>query len=48
MMRYLNDFAWTFVTLIGPFVNVLAGGIVVMGMMIVIGWATIPHIARRL
>jgi hypothetical protein len=46
-MRYLMDFAESFAMLFGAYVNVLAAGVSVLGMLLVIAWATIPHIAKR-
>lgn len=47
-MRYLMDFAEAFMILFGSYINVLSGGIIVVGMLLVIAWATIPHIAKRI
>lgn len=41
------DFAESFVILFGAYVNVLAAGIVVIGIVLVMAWATIPQIAKR-
>jgi hypothetical protein len=46
-MRYLFDFAESFGLLFGSYVNVLAAGVIVLGILLVLAWATIPHIARR-
>lgn len=47
LTRYLFDFAESFVILFGAYINVLAGGLVVLALVLVIAWATIPHIAKR-
>jgi hypothetical protein len=47
MTRYLFDFAESFAILFGGYVNILAAGIVVIALVLVIAWATIPHMARR-
>lgn len=46
-MRYLADFAWSFYTLLSPLFDVLAGGIIALGMLIAAVWAILPHITRR-
>jgi hypothetical protein len=46
-MRYLFDFAESFAILFGAYTNVLAAGVIVMGLLLVLAWATIPHIAKR-
>lgn len=45
--RFLMDFAESFVILFGAYVNVLAASVVVLGMFLVVAWATIPQIAKR-
>jgi hypothetical protein len=47
MERFLFDFAESFVILFGAYINVLAGGLVVLGLMLVLVWATIPQITKR-
>jgi len=46
-MRYLFDFAESFAILFGAYTNVLAAGVIVLGLLLVLAWATIPHIAKR-
>lgn len=46
-MTYLRDFAESFVILFGDYVNILAGGLVGLGIFIASAWATIPHIAKK-
>jgi hypothetical protein len=46
-MRYLFDFAESFALLFGSYVNVLAAGVIVLAFLLVLAWATIPHIAKR-
>jgi hypothetical protein len=46
-MRYLFDFAESFAILFGVYTNVLAAGVIVLGLLLVLAWATIPHIAKR-
>lgn len=47
MDRFLMDFAESFVILFGAYVNVLAAAVVVVGIVLVLAWATIPAIAKR-
>lgn len=47
MDRFLMDFAESFVILFGAYVNVLAAGVFVVGMILFLAWATIPAIAKR-
>ena len=46
-MRFLFDFAESFAILFGAYTNVLAAGVIVLGLLLVLAWATIPHIAKR-
>jgi hypothetical protein len=46
-MRFLFDFAESFAILFGAYTNVLAAGVIVLGILLVLAWATIPHIAKR-
>jgi len=46
-MRYLFDFAESFALLFGAYVNVMAAGVIVLGVLLVLAWAMIPHIAKR-
>jgi len=46
-MRYLFDFAESFAILFGAYTDVLAAGVIVLGLLLVLAWATIPHIAKR-
>jgi hypothetical protein len=46
-MRYLFDFSESFALLFGAYTNVLAAGVIVLGLLLVLAWATIPHIAKR-
>jgi hypothetical protein len=46
-MTYLRDFAESFMILYGAYVDVLAGGVVALGMIITVAWSTIPHITTR-
>jgi len=46
-MRYLFDFAESFTLLFGAYVNVMAAGVIILGVLFVLAWATIPHIAKR-
>jgi hypothetical protein len=47
MDRFLMDFSESFVILFGAYVNVLAAGVFVIGMILFLAWATIPAIAKR-
>ena len=47
-MRYLADFAESFVILFGAYFDVLSASIVVMGLMLALAWATIPQSTKRL
>ena len=47
VIHYLADFAEAFLILFGAFFDVLAGGVVALGMFLVLAWATIPHITKR-
>jgi len=47
-MRYLADFAESFVLLFGAYFDVLSASLVVMGMMLALAWAIIPQITKRL
>jgi hypothetical protein len=46
-MHYLVDFAESFMILFRDYFDVLAAGIIALGMVMAAAWATIPHIARR-
>lgn len=46
-MRYLFDYAQSFYIIYGPFVNVLAGGIMAAGAILLIVWGILPHLTRR-
>jgi hypothetical protein len=46
-VRFLFDFAESFAILFGAYTNVLAAGVIVLGLLLVLAWATIPHIAKR-
>jgi hypothetical protein len=45
-LRYLADFAWSFYTLLSPLFDVLAGGVIVLGLFLAAAWAILPHIIR--
>ncbi len=46
-MRYLADFAWTFYILFAPLFDVIAGGIIALGIFLAAIWAILPHIIRQ-
>jgi hypothetical protein len=47
-LRYLADFAWSFYILLSPLFDVLAGGIIALGLFLAAAWAILPHITRRI
>jgi hypothetical protein len=46
-LRYLADFAWSFYILLSPLFDVLAGGIIALGLFLASALAILPHITRE-
>jgi len=48
MQQYLRDFAESFYILFGAYIQALAAGVTIGGMILASAWAILPHITRRL
>jgi len=48
MQHYLRDFAESFHILFGAYIQALAAGVTISGMILASAWAILPHITRRL
>lgn len=46
-MHYLRDYAESFQIVYGAFIQLLAAGIGILGLVITAAWGLLPHIVRR-